>query len=93
MMHNPPPTGLPQLTQGQTGVAPQQTQNAPPTQGNTNNAQSNFRVMGSTQTQVVKRYTDPSPGKLDVESSETNIFEELASNLEGPSIKTIELLR
>ena len=40
--------------------------------------------MGSTQTQVVKRYAHPSPGKLDVESSETNIFEELASNLEGP---------
>ena len=40
--------------------------------------------MGSTQTQVVKRYTDPSPGKLDVEATETNIFEELASNLEGP---------
>ena len=43
MMHNPPPpTGLPQLTQGQTGVAPQQTQNTPSTQGNTNNAQSNL---------------------------------------------------
>ena len=40
--------------------------------------------MGSTQTQVVKRYTDPSPGKLDVEATETNIFEELTSNLEGP---------
>ena len=26
MMHHPPPTGLPQITQGQTGVAPQQTQ-------------------------------------------------------------------
>ena len=43
MMHNPPPpTGLPQITQGQTGVAPQQTQSAPPAQGNTNNAQSNL---------------------------------------------------
>ena len=43
MMHNPPPpTGLPQLTQGQTGVAPQQAQSAPPTQGNTNNTQSNL---------------------------------------------------
>ena len=43
MMHNPPPpTGLPQLTQGQTGVAPQQTQSIPPTQGNTNNSQSNL---------------------------------------------------
>ena len=42
MMHNPPPTGLPQITQGQTGVAPQQTQNTPPAQGNTNNAQSNL---------------------------------------------------
>ena len=43
MMHNPPPpTGLPQLTQGQTGVAPQQGQSATPTQGNTNDTQSNL---------------------------------------------------
>ena len=37
MMHHPPPTGLPQITQGQTGVAPQQTQ-APTTPQNTTSA-------------------------------------------------------
>ena len=40
--------------------------------------------MGSTQTQVVKRNTYPLPGKLDVESPKTNIFEDFASNFEGP---------
>ena len=40
--------------------------------------------MGSTQTQVVTRSTDPPPGKLDVKASKTSIFEELISNLEGP---------
>ena len=40
--------------------------------------------MGSTQTQAVTRSTDPPPGKLDVKTSKTSIFEELISNLEGP---------
>ena len=42
MMHHPPPTGLPQLTQGQTGVAPQQAQNTATPQGNTNTTSSNL---------------------------------------------------
>ena len=40
--------------------------------------------MGSTQTQVVTRHTDPPPGKLDAKTSKTNVFGELLSNLEGP---------
>ena len=42
MMHHPPPTGLPQITQGQTGVAPQQTQTPIAPQNTTSTATSNL---------------------------------------------------
>ena len=42
MMHQPPPTGLPQITQGQTGVAPQQTQATATPQGDTSASGSNL---------------------------------------------------
>ena len=42
MMHHPPPTGLPQITQGQTGVAPQQTQTTATPQETTNTSTQNL---------------------------------------------------
>ena len=42
MMHHPPPTGLPQITQGQTGVAPQQTQTPNTPQNTTSTTTSNL---------------------------------------------------
>ena len=42
MMHHPPPTGLPQITQGQTGVAPQQTQASATPQNTTSTTTSNL---------------------------------------------------
>ena len=42
MMHQPPPTGLPQITQGQTGIAPQQTQAKATPQADTSASTSNL---------------------------------------------------